>query len=141
MTTTLQMPGYPVALPITVQWGDMDALQHVNNTRYFRWFETARIATFQAMGLVAEGQPRVGPILAATECRFIRPVSWPAELVVGARIDGVGNTSFTMGYAVAHVAALDTPVAVGTGVVVLIDYRTGEKVRVPDEMRAAIAAL
>ena len=29
----------------------------------------------------------------------------------------------------------------GTSVVVLVDYRTSKKVRVPDEMRAAIAAL
>ena len=38
---TLQMP---------IRWGDMDAMGHVNNTLYFRYLETARIAWF-ATGL------------------------------------------------------------------------------------------
>ena len=32
----------PVRVKIPVAWGDLDALQHVNNTVYFRWFETVR---------------------------------------------------------------------------------------------------
>jgi acyl-CoA thioester hydrolase len=31
-----------VRMPI--RWGDMDAMGHVNNTVYFRYFEQARIA-------------------------------------------------------------------------------------------------
>jgi acyl-CoA thioesterase FadM len=30
-------------LQIPIRWGDMDAAQHVNNTLYFRYFETIRI--------------------------------------------------------------------------------------------------
>jgi acyl-CoA thioester hydrolase len=28
---------------ISVRWGDMDAMGHVNNTIYFRYFEIARL--------------------------------------------------------------------------------------------------
>jgi acyl-CoA thioester hydrolase len=28
--------GYPVVIEIPVQWGEMDAFQHVNNVVYFR---------------------------------------------------------------------------------------------------------
>jgi acyl-CoA thioester hydrolase len=28
---------------IPIRWGDMDAMGHVNNTIYFRYFETIRI--------------------------------------------------------------------------------------------------
>ena len=30
-------------LEIAIRWGDMDAMGHVNNTVYFRYFETIRI--------------------------------------------------------------------------------------------------
>lgn len=31
---------FPVVIDWPVQWGDMDAFQHVNNTVFFRWFES-----------------------------------------------------------------------------------------------------
>jgi len=30
---------HPVVRSIPVQWGEMDAFQHVNNTVYFKYFE------------------------------------------------------------------------------------------------------
>ena len=35
---------YPVIIELPVAWGDMDAFAHVNNTAYFKYFESARIA-------------------------------------------------------------------------------------------------
>jgi acyl-CoA thioester hydrolase len=134
------MDDYPVTVAVPVQWGDMDALGHVNNARYFTWFESARIALFERVGLTSVGQPEVGPILAHTRCDFLAPVTYPAELVAGSRIDRLGNTSFTMGYAVAHAAAPGELVARGEGVVVLIDYTSGAKVRIPDDLRRRLAA-
>ena len=32
---------------ISVQWGEMDAFNHVNNVMYIRWCETARISLFR----------------------------------------------------------------------------------------------
>lgn len=135
------MDGYPVEVRFPMHWGEMDALGHANNTRFFAWFETARIETFRRIGLVATGAPSVGPILATTTCDFLAPVVFPADLVVGSRIAKVGNTSFVMEYAVATADAPDAPKARGSAVVVLIDYTTGHKVAVPDELREAIAAL
>ncbi|MFT4623328.1 MAG: acyl-CoA thioester hydrolase, partial [Myxococcota bacterium] len=40
------MSDWPVSVVLPVLWGDMDALGHVNNTRYFVWFEAARMAYF-----------------------------------------------------------------------------------------------
>ena len=34
-------------LEMDVDWGDMDALQHVNNVEYFKYFQKARIAYFE----------------------------------------------------------------------------------------------
>lgn len=132
------MDGYPVELEIPVAWGDMDAFGHVNNTVYFRWFESARMALFERIGISPERPEKVGPIVATTSCDYLVPVKYPATVTVGARVLRIGNTSFV----IENEATLDgVPVARGTTVMVLIDYRSGETVPVPDEMRAAIAAL
>lgn len=132
------MDSYPVQLEIPVAWGDMDAFGHVNNTVYLRWFESARIAFFERIDIDATRPGKVGPILASTTCDYLTPVAYPATVVVGARAQRVGNTSFV----IEHLATKDgAPVARGSAVVVLIDYETGEKVRVPDDIRRAIDSL
>ena len=135
------MEGFPVTVRFPMHWGEMDALGHANNTRYFVWFESARIEMFHRIGVTADRPSGQGPILATTSCDFLRPLRWPAELVVGARIPRVGRTSFTMEYAVALADTPDEPVARGSGVIVLIDYDTGAKVEIDDALRQRIAAL
>lgn len=141
------MQGFPVALELPVQWGEMDALRHVNNARYFSWFESARIAYFERLRAQVPSQSAttglgdIGPILASTSCDFLRPVTYPAIVRVGARVSELGNSSMRMEYGVERVDAPDDLCAKGTSVVVLVRYATLQKVRVPDEMRAAIDAL
>lgn len=137
------MEGYPVSISVSVHWGELDALGHVNNTRYFTWFETARIECFRRVGLATEGTPSIGPILAHTRCDFLAPVHYPAVVEVGARIGGLGNTSFTMDYLARRLDADDaaTDVARGQGVIVLIDYRSGRKIPLPADLRAQLEAL
>ena len=131
---------YPVSISISVQWSEMDALGHVNNARFFTWFESARIALFERIGVATTGPAGVGPILATTSCDFLRPVVYPATLRVGVRVSKVGETSLAMEYEVRDAARLAEPYARGTSVAVIIDYRTMKKVFIPEEIREAIAA-
>src|SRR4051794_28517761 len=130
---------YPVSVAIPVQWGEMDALGHVNNARFFSWFESARIAMFQRIGVATSGPSDVGPILATTTCDFLRPVVFPATVHVGVRVARVGESSITMEYEVTDADA--TVYARGTSVAVLVDYGTMQKVRVPDAVRGAVSVL
>ena len=139
---------FPVRLQFPLHWGEMDAMGHVNNTRYFTWFESARIALFRRVGIAQGAGDGVGPILAHTACDFLVPVTWPATLEVGTRIVKLGRTSFTMEYAVWRLAGEgDAPeseptlVATGSGVVVLIDYRRGGSVPIGDDLRRELEAL
>ncbi len=134
------MRDYPVTIEFPLHWGEMDSLGHVNNTRYFVWFESARMALFERIGLQSSGTPEVGPILAHTSCDFRYPVVYPAQIEVGTRIGRLGTTSFTMEYRV-EVRGRAEAVAEGEGVIVLIDYRTGRKVPLPDRIRAKLSGL
>lgn len=132
---------YPVTVEFPIHWGEMDAFGHVNNARFFTWFETSRIAFFQAVGIASQRQDAMAPILASAHCDYLEPVVFPVRLVVGARASKLGNTSLTLEHAVWPVQAPEQLFARGTSVVVLLNYATGEKVRIPDATRAAIAAL
>lgn len=135
------LDGWPVIIELPVQWGEMDAFRHVNNTVYFRWFESARIAFLERIGFRREEEnDGVGPILADTSCRFRRPLAWPDAVRVGARAEEVGEDRFAMRYRVVSRAA-GAVAAEGAGTVVAYDYAAGRKAPLPPRVRAAIAAL
>lgn len=138
------MNEFPITVRFPIHWSEMDAYGHVNNARYFTWFESARIAYMNRVGLVSPEMQKpeggVGPIVAATNAEYLRPVVFPADLVVGARVTRIGTTSLTMEYAVED-AQSGVRYARGGAVLVTLEYPTYQKVPVPTEVRAAIEAL
>lgn len=132
------MAKYPIAVEVPVAWGDMDAFGHVNNTVFIRWFETARIALCERLGLAVDRPEGIGPILATVTCDYLAPVEYPSTILTQARVTNIGGRSI----GVEHVVTINgTVVARGTAVMVLFDYAKGESVAVPDGVREAIAAL
>ncbi len=135
---TDELTAFPTVIHLPVQWGDMDAYQHVNNVVYFRWFESARIAYLETIGLkeMYHGTG-IGPILAAIACNYRRQLKYPDTVAVGARISRIGRTSFDM----EHVLFSDQQQAViadGKSTIVTFDYRQQKPVPVPDHVRAKI---
>ena len=135
------MRTFPVTVTLPVLWGDMDALAHVNNARYFTWFESGRGELFRRVGMEFTGAVEVGPILARTECDFLAPVEWPGEVVVGVGVARIGTKSFTLANEIARTDAPEQPVARGISVIVMVEYRTGETVPLSDELRGRLEAL
>ena len=132
---------FPVVISCPVQWGDQDAFGHVNNTIYFRWFESGRIAYFERLGLGHRlSESGIGPILAAINCNYRRPLSYPDTVQIGTRVTKVGNSSLTIAHAVFS-ERLEGVAAEGDSVVVLLNYGTQKPIRVPDDLRATIAGL
>jgi len=140
MTTEAALGRWPVMLEVPVAWGDMDAFAHVNNTVYLRWFESARIAYFEKIGALERmKQQGVGPILARATIDYRLPVVYPDRVKVSATVLKLGNTSFVMGYRASSQQHGDKVVAEGEGVIVMVDYRSGQKVALDEVLRAAIA--
>jgi acyl-CoA thioester hydrolase len=124
--------------PLPVQWGDMDMLGHVNNVMYFRYAESGRIAYFDRMlGNDPDIWGGEGPILAEIQCRFIRQVSYPAQLEVGTRTLKIGGRSLTLECAI-FIQGEETPVATSRAAVVWFDYRQQKAVPVPERLRNTI---
>ena len=49
MEAPLTRDHYVFWIPVTVRWGDMDSLGHVNNAKYFPYLESVRTAFFDAV--------------------------------------------------------------------------------------------
>jgi acyl-CoA thioester hydrolase len=132
---------FPVRLTVPVQWGEQDAFHHVNNTVFLRWFESARIAYFSAIGLAIElqGQASLRPILARATIDYRAPVTFPDTITVEATVKAFGNKSFTMGYR-ATSQAQGRVVAEGDAVIVLLDP-SGATTLLPDDFKAKVSAL
>ena len=124
-----------------VEWGDMDALQHVNNIEYFKYFQKARIAYFEknnSDNLFTES--RISTILASTQCKFIYPLKYPDTIVIGARVVSIANEYFTMKYAVIN-NNNQRLVAVGDAKVVMFDYEKNKKASIPEVIKERIIEL
>jgi acyl-CoA thioester hydrolase len=132
---------YPVVIELPVAWGEMDALRHVNNIVYFRYFESARMAYFTRLDVWEYmKETGVGPILASTGCKFRLPLTYPDTVSVGTRVSEIGEDRFVMQYVVVshgHAKAA----AEGEGLIVAYDYRALKKARLPGELKKRIEAL
>ena len=132
---------YPVIIEVPIAWGDMDAFQHVNNTVYFRHFESGRISYFEKIHFMEfMNDTGIGPILASTQCRFKIPLTYPDVVTVGTKVDNLEEDRFLMKYVVIS-QSHDQVAALGEGVMVTFDYRNNKKVPIPDEIRKRIMAL
>ncbi len=130
---------FPFWFPIEVRWGDMDAMGHVNNSIYFRYCESARIALLRSLNIKgrAEGSTQ-GPTLVTTSCDFKREVKYPATLEVGVRVEALTRRSFALQYAM-FFAGTEELAAVARSVNAWVDYADKQAIEIPDELRTALA--
>ena len=132
---------FTFVVDLNIEWGDMDALQHVNNIEYFKYFQVARIAYFEKIDSESVmGDTRISSILASTQCKFIYPLAYPDSISVGVRVDAIADQYFTMKYAVVS-HKHQRLAAIGDAKVVMFDYANNKKVSIPNEIRKTIIDL
>ncbi|WMN60880.1 acyl-CoA thioesterase [Pseudoalteromonas xiamenensis] len=125
---------FPIKTKIKVAWGDMDALGHVNNVSYFRYFETARIDFLAQTGLLEIlSDPSTSPVLRDTHAHYKRPVVFPDTLIVGTYITDIKQDRFTMRYE-AYSEAQQAVCTTGYANVVMFNMNTAQKAPIPDTM-------
>ena len=139
--TVTDLSDFPVVIELPVFWGDQDAFGHVNNAIYFRWFESARIAYLEKIGLAEKRtDDHIGPILAAINCNYRRQVKYPDVVRIGTRVTRIGRTSVGMEQQIwsrAHAATA----ADGDSTLVVFDYLAQRPFPVPESLRRAIESI
>ena len=135
------LAGFPVIVEQNVVWGEMDAYQHVNNVVYFRYFENARLEYIRRLDwFTLEKATGVGPILAATQARFRRPLTYPDTILIGARLLKLETDRFHLEHKIVSKGQGEV-VTEGEGTIVTYHYDRGTKVPVPEELKRRILAL
>jgi acyl-CoA thioester hydrolase len=129
---------HSISTDIQVAWGEMDALQHVNNSVYFKYFETARLDFFNKINLLDDLKTTgVGPVLSETNARFKRPVTFPDSIVVGVKISDINEDRFVMHYTVFS-KAQQAVTTIGWAKVVMFNFKTGKKAKLTPELLSAL---
>ena len=132
---------FPGQVSLPVQWGEMDAFGHVNNTIYFKYFETARLAYFNQVGVMEDMQKnQLGPILAETQARFKRPLKFPDQVIAGANVLEHQAYGFLMQYGL-YSEQQQAVTTLGTGRIVMVDYHSGAKVKPSEKLIALVNQL
>jgi len=140
-TPEILLAKYPISIALPVFWGDQDAFGHVNNNAFFRWFESARIALSQRIGLIdLYRAEKIGPILASVACDYRRQINFPDTIHAAIRVVRIGRTSIGLEHAVVS-QSQQAVAAEGISTIVVFDYRTNKPHPVPPALRQAIEEL
>jgi acyl-CoA thioester hydrolase len=120
----------------TVEWRDLDAMNHVNNARYFSYLESARLAHMQAMGLLSlTPDHSIAPVLADTWCSYRRPALLNDTLEVGVRVEAIDaeRGEYANRYAIVRSSEAGEPtVLVQAGATIVVcDTRSGARTQLP----------
>ena len=125
---------------IPLRWGDLDAMNHLNNTLYFRLMEEARICWFNEHGLLSSPGGD-GPILAHASCDFLKPMTYPCDAFVTQTVVRLGRASMDLDMTIESHGADPVLYARGRNVLVWMDYRTGKSIHWPGHVLEALGDL
>jgi acyl-CoA thioester hydrolase len=137
---SILMHNYPVKLSLRLDWSEMDLFGHINNVSYFKYIQASRINYWEQIGLATlHGDMNLGPILASTTCKFLRPLHYPGLITVQASVEFIRNTSFGIHHQILNEHG--EIAAEANDIVVLYNFNTNEKVLFPDGMRKKIESI
>jgi acyl-CoA thioester hydrolase len=129
-------PGGAFSMLQRVRFGDLDAMQHMNNVEYLRFFETARIDYL--MGILPEHNPgsrqQFGFIFAECHIAYRSPAHFGEEIRTFIWPTDLRRSSVRLEFAMRSESD-GRSLAEGYGVLVGYDYAAGESRPVPDELR------
>jgi acyl-CoA thioester hydrolase len=113
-----------------IAWGDMDALGHVNNGKFFDYFQQSRIEWLQTLNL--DLIHKEGPVVLQVACTYFKPVVYPARLCIHTTVSDFGRSSMMMHH---KIYQKETLMAEGQSKIVWIDYKTNKSVALPKQIR------
>ena len=122
---------------IPIRWGDMDAMGHLNNASYFRFFETVRIDWFRSLGLRLDPSSE-GIVIVNAFCNFIKQLEYPGDVIARHFVAKPGRTSFETYVTLERSDNPGVVYASGGAQAVWVDFPRQKSVPMPDWLRAVI---
>ena len=125
-------------MTVPMRWGDMDAMNHVNNTIYFRYLETIRIEWFRTIGCVPDPRGE-GPVIVNAFCNFYRQLEYPGDVLLKMYTSDPGRTTFESW---ATMERTDTPgviYAEGGATTIWVDFPAQKSRPLPSWLRELVS--
>jgi acyl-CoA thioester hydrolase len=132
----------PFSMVQRVRFGDLDAMQHMNNVEFLRFFETARIAWIESITPAHDPtRPEAfGFIFAECHIRYRSPAHYKEDIRTWIRPAELKRSSLRMDFEM-RAEGDDRLVADGWGVLVGYDYAAGRAQPIPDAFRQRVEPL
>ncbi|MHA2128143.1 MAG: acyl-CoA thioesterase [Promethearchaeota archaeon] len=129
---------FPVIEEIPVRWGDMDARGHVNNTLYYRYFESSRIALFRFFNIYQEPTDvRIGPILSFQSCYYKAPLVYPDNVFVGAKVTNIEGSKIIIKHLFSS-KKFKRIAAEGEAHIIWYYYENQKRAIIPDDLKSRL---
>lgn len=122
---------------IEVSWGDLDALNHVNNTTYLRYMEDTRMDWFRSMG-DDMGAPDSSPAVVNININYRREIRYPADLTVNLQISQASEKRVLHKYIIQDRSDPEIVYADAELTLVWVDHESKRSVPVPSRVRESI---
>ena len=123
---------------IPIRWGDMDAMNHVNNTLYFRYLEIARIEWMHSIGAAPDPHGE-GPVILNAFCNFYKQLEYPGDVRVKMYVSDPGRTTFESWATLERTDLPGVIHAAGGATTVWVDFPAQKAKALPDWMRAIVS--
>ena len=124
-----------------VRFGDLDAMRHLNNVVFLRYFETARITYLRH--LMPSHDPahpendQFGLIFAECHINYRSPVVYDEQVAIECSVSDVARSSFRVPF---RMSVGERLAAEGYGVLVGYDYASERATPLPDALRTRLEA-
>ncbi|HEX6516564.1 MAG TPA: thioesterase family protein [Nocardioidaceae bacterium] len=121
-----------------VRFSDVDIYRHVNNVKYFEYYQEARLAFLSTLGR-HETRGRFSVVVARIQVDYRRPLLFrPEPYVVETWIEDVGRSSYTLG---SEIKDDDSVVSSARAVLVGFDRRRQASRELTDDERDRLRAV
>lgn len=126
--------------PIQVRYADTDAQGHVFFGNYLTYFDEALGGYFQAFGFDWKSLFNMGLdiLYVDAQCQYKGSATYAEMLRVYARMAKIGNTSFSVEFAI-NKESTNELITTGSITAVVVDSELHKPHRVPNELREAVA--
>jgi acyl-CoA thioester hydrolase len=121
-----------------VRFGDLDAMRHLNNVVFLRYFETARISYLNSLSDDHDPVNRDGGqgfIFASCHIDYRSPGHYDEEVTIRVRPAEIGTKSLKLEF---DMRVDDRLLAEGYGVLVGFDYGTQRTIPIPEQLCAKL---
>ena len=123
---------------IPIRWGDMDAMNHVNNTTYFRYLETIRIDWMRSIGCQPDPQGE-GLVIVNAFCNFYKQLEYPGDVLMKMYVSDPGRSTFESWGTMERAEDPGVICAAGGATTIWVNFPAQKSAALPDWLRALLS--